>query len=326
MSKIIRWGILGTGGIAHKFAEGLKHVSNAELVAIGSRNYEQAQKFGQQYNAKQFYGSYEELAASKDVDVIYIATPHVYHCANTLLCLENNKAVLCEKPFAMDSEEVAQMISKAKEKGLFLMEALWTRFMPSFLKVQELLKNNAIGEIIQIKSDFSFHAPYDLSNRFFNKALGGGTLLDIGIYPVFLITTLFGKPDKIQSMAHIGKSGVDESIAVNFYYKNGTIASMHSTFLAHTATETEIYGTKGYIKLPRMWFFTNEVILGSYADNSSQTFKFEYPSMGYEFEAQEVTNCLLQGKLESELFSLQDSIALMEILDEIRRQNNMSYK
>lgn len=324
MKNIIRWGILGTGWIAHKFAEGLKHVPNAKLIAIGSRNLSSAQSFATQYGAQVAYGSYRELAECPDIDVVYIATPHVYHYENTLLCLDNNKAVLCEKPFAMDSTEVAKMISKAKDKNLFLMEALWTRFLPSFLKALEIVQSGKIGEIIHVRSDFGIQAPYNLEGRLFNKKLGGGSLLDIGIYPVFLALTVLGKPDQISSTAVIGKSGIDESIAINFSYNNGAIASLYSTFMAHTATETQIFGTRGYIKLPKMWHMTNEIIFDTY-DEGYQSIRYDYPAMGYEFEAREVTNCILEGKTESEIFSLQNSIMLMQILDEIRCQNKIEY-
>jgi predicted dehydrogenase len=324
MDKIINWGILGLGGIAEKFAQALATVPNAKLYAVGSRSAEKAKKFAKKYNAQNSYGSYEELAAAPSVDVIYVATPHILHCENTLMCIKNGKAVLCEKPFAMNSKEVLQMVSLAKEKNIFLMEALWTRFLPTITKTLELIASGVIGDIIQVKSDFGVKAPYDPDKRLFNKELGGGSLLDIGIYPVFIALLLLGEPDKISAEAKIGKTGVDESFSAVLKYKNGELATIFSTFLASTPVETDIYGTKGYIRINRMWHIPTYLTLVM-NDGHSEDIKFKYKSNGYDYEAEEVTNCLLNGQKESSIMTLDFSIKLIGLLDNLRKVCNIKY-
>jgi dihydrodiol dehydrogenase / D-xylose 1-dehydrogenase (NADP) len=179
MGRTISWGILSTGRISEKFALDLQLVPNARLAAVGSRNRDRAFEFARKFNAQKAYGSYEELASDKDIDVIYIGTPHISHCENALLCLDKGKAVLCEKPFAMNEKEVLRMILKAREKNLFLMEAIWTRFIPAIKKALELIESGTIGDIVHIKADFGYKAHYDPAWRLFNRELGGGSLLDI---------------------------------------------------------------------------------------------------------------------------------------------------
>jgi predicted dehydrogenase len=324
MSKIINWGILGTGFIANKFAAALACVPNAKLLAVGSRTIEKSMSFAQANNVPKAYGSYEELAKDTNIDVVYVATPHVFHCENTLLCLENNKAVLCEKPFAMNEREVLSMVSKAREKKLFLMEAFWTRFLPTVLKIDEIIKSGTIGEIVYIKSDFGSNPPYDTNGRFFNPQLGGGSLLDIGIYPVFIALFLLGEPDDITSEAVIGKTGVDEILSATFKYGNNKIANLFSTLVAQTPVETDICGTKGRIRLNRMWFMTNNFTI-TMNNGKSETVEFNYPCNGYEYEAIEVTNCLLNGQAESRMMPLDFSLKLIRLLDRIRKQCGIRY-
>ncbi|MGC8823684.1 MAG: Gfo/Idh/MocA family protein [Bacteroidales bacterium] len=324
MKTTIQWGILGTGRIAEKFAVGLQHVSNAQLYAVGSRTQEQANAFASRFGIPRAYGSYADLASDPNVDVIYIASPHVFHAEHTLLCLEAGKAVLCEKPFAMNARQVSEMINKAREKNLFLMEALWTRFMPTVRHIEELIALGTIGDIIQIQSDFGFKAIYDPQWRLFNKQLGGGSLLDIGIYPVFISLLLLGMPDEIVSSAIIGETGVDESMAAIFKYNTGKMASLSATFMANTPTETIISGTEGRIRMHRMWHTPTFLTLTK-NDGTSEDIRFQYAANGYEFEAQEVTNCLLNGLKESPLLPLSFSEKLISLLDTIRGQWNLEY-
>jgi predicted dehydrogenase len=324
MNTTINWGILGTGFIANKFATALKCVPNAKLLAVGSRTIENSLSFAQAYNVPKAYGSYEELAKDSNIDVVYIATPHVFHCENSLLCLENNKAVLCEKPFAMNEREVLSMVSKAREKKVFLMEAFWTRFLPTILKIDEIIKSGAIGEIVHLKSDFGSNPEYDPNGRFFNPHLGGGSLLDIGIYPVFIALFLLGEPANITSEAVIGKTGIDESLSVTFKYDGNKIANLYSSMVAQTPVETDICGTKGRIRLSRMWFFTNNFTV-TMNDGTSEYFEFNFPCNGYEFEAIEVTNCLLNGQTESRMIPLDFSLKLIRLLDKIRKQCGIKY-
>ena len=252
--KTIRWGILGAGRIARKFASDLQYVENCELIAIGSRSVEAAAAFNADYAVKYQHDSYEALAANPAVDVIYIATPHPQHYENTLLCLNHNKAVLCEKPFAMNAKQAAAMIALAKEKKLFLMEALWTKVQPHYIKLQEMIKAGLLGEITGVLANFGFKPVEPIPKRLFNKDLGAGTLLDIGIYNVFMALSILGKPDQIAAVMTPTDSGVDAQCAVTFTYKNGAIAQLFSTFLSNLPTEAEIFGTNGRVRLTTRFY------------------------------------------------------------------------
>jgi|WetSurMetagenome_2_1015567.scaffolds.fasta_scaffold10567_2 predicted dehydrogenase len=325
MGRTINWGILSTGRISEKFALDLQLVPNARLAAVGSRDPDRARGFAQKFNAEKAYGSYEELASDKDIDVIYIGTPHISHCENALLCLEKGKGVLCEKPFAMNEKEVLRMIAKARENNVFLMEAMWTRFIPAIRKVLELIKSGAIGDIVHIKADFGYRAQCDPEWRLFNKELGGGSLLDIGIYPVFLILLLIGVPDEIAADAIIGRTGVDELMSAYFKYYNGKMATLYSTLIANTPAEAEISGTKGHIRINRMWHMSRSLVL-HLNDGQSESFEFSYKGTGYQYEAEEVTSCLQKDLKESDLLPLELSLRMIRVLDMIRKKCGITYQ
>jgi predicted dehydrogenase len=303
MADTINWGILAPGQIAQKFASDLKLVPNAKLRAVGSRDLIRSREFAREFGAEFAFGSYEELAKSPNIDIVYIASPHTFHFEHTMLCLENGKSVLCEKPMAMNSRELEAMIQKAKEKKLFLMEAFWTRFIPSYKKFRELVFNGTIGNVKYIQSDFGFHLPYNPSHRLWNKNLGGGSLLDIGIYPVFLALDIAGFPDEIAAKCAFSKDGIDESCSMIFSYSSGkTIASLSSTIVADTPVEAVVCGEKGLIKLNRMWHIPTTIELT--LNNEKSKLIFDEKGFGYEYEIIEANNCLLEGKTESEILPL----------------------
>ena len=206
----IRWGIIGPGKIAHKMAQDLLTLDDAELVAVGSRSLDRAKSFAAQYSIPYAFGEYADIARFDGIDVVYIATPHHGHAQHTTMCLRQGKGVLCEKPLAINSKQVDMMLREAQANQVFLMEAIWTRFLPQTAYILEQIANNRIGEVHSIKADFGFSANYDPTGRLFNPHMGGGALLDIGIYPVFLTLLLFGKPDHILANAILGATGVDE--------------------------------------------------------------------------------------------------------------------
>ena len=324
MDKKIRWGILGTGWIAEKMVDALSVVNDTTLVAVGSRTREKANEFARKYRVERAYGSYEELAKDPGIDVVYIATPNTYHCDNTLLCLRNGKAVLCEKPFAMNEKEVMQMISTAREHNVFLMEAFWTRFLPSISKVQEIIASGVLGEVGHIKSDHAKFRTFDPNNREFNKSLGGGSLLDIGIYPVFLTLLLWGEPDRIDSVPYIGSTGVDESLALTFKYNDGRIATLYSSFTVDSTVETHICGTEGRLKMNRWWFCPVPMELAK-GESKPETIDLNYVGNGYNYEVEEVVKCLRSGKKESDILPLDFSLRLIRLLDRIRKQMGLTY-
>jgi len=327
MSKkeIWNWGILGPGKIAHRYAEGLLDLPGACIYAVGSRSVERAAVFGKQYGVTKVYGSYEELAKDTKVDAIYVASPHSEHFEHVKLCLENGKNVLCEKAFTINAMQLERLIKIAKEKKLFLMEALWTRFLPSIEKTLEIINSGDIGEIRMLHADFGFQAPFDKDSRVFNPELGGGALLDIGIYPLFLSLLLLGRPDRLKAIAHRGSTGVDESLAVNLLYDNGAMAILSSSFLVKTATKAEIYGTKGCITINPRWFSKTSLVLEQY-EKETVVLEFDYKGNGYNYEAEEVMKCLKAGIPESPKLPLSFSLDLMKLMDTIRKQIGLEYE
>src|ERR1035437_1138752 len=246
-NKKIKWGILGTGRIAHVFATALRDTGNSELYAVGSRSIENAHEFASDYGVPAYYGSYEELVNDPEVDAIYVATPHHLHLENTLLALNHGKHVLCEKPLGVNQREVNMLIQKATENKLFLMEALWSRFLPNIIKTKELVDSGEIGDVKLLTAYFAFKSNHTPEGRHFNKELCGGTVLDIGIYNIFLSQLLLGKPVSISAMAGLSEQGVDTTCSYTFKYGNDTLAVMHSSFLADSPIIAEIHGTKGKI-------------------------------------------------------------------------------
>jgi len=326
MTKKINWGILGAGKIAGKFATDLATLPAANLYAIASRSQEKAQNFANDYNFEKAYGRYETMLADPELDAVYIATPHVFHCEHTLLCLSHKKAVICEKPFAINTREVKQMLAKAKETNTFLMDALWTLCLPHILKTKEIVESGELGKLISVKADFGFKANFDPNSRLFDRDLGGGALLDIGIYPALLALFLLGKPKKVTAAALMGKTKVDEECAVFLEYENGQTANLHATLLAHTPIEAYIYCEKGYVHIPGRFHEGVEGITTLTYENSEKTFiPFDYQVLGYQYEAAEMMRCMQAGKLESDLIPHQFSLDLIELLDEIRRQIGLIY-
>jgi len=324
MQKTYKWGIIGLGKIANKFAQDLLKIPHAELHAVASRTLEKAKTFAKEYKVTNVYGSYKEMLLHAKLDAVYIATPHVFHCENTLLCLQNEVAVLCEKPFAMNINEVQQMVNAAQSNDTFLMEAFWTRFLPSTLKVLESINEGKIGEVLSIKADFGFKASPDPNGRMYNLNLGGGSLLDIGLYPVFLALLILGKPNEVKAFGKIGATKIDEECNMLFQYDEGRSAILNSSILYDSPTEAYIYGTKGMIHIPRRWHESDRFTL-HIEGQSPQEISFEFNCKGYRYEAEEVMRCLAAGKKESDILPLSFSMDLMNLLDEIRKEINLVY-
>lgn len=323
MDRPFKWGIIGLGKIAGKFAEDLGTLPDAELFAVASRSIEKAKEFGNRFNAKYHYGSYQELMTNKEIDAVYIATPHAYHFENTIMCLEHKIPVLCEKPLAINSQQVIQMVNAAKANDTFLMEAIWTRFLPTITQVLKWIEQGTIGEIKMIKADFGFKATFDPASRLFNTDLGGGSLLDIGIYPCFLALLLLGKPEQIIASANIGQTQVDESCGFLFKYPQ-QLAILDSTIKAQTDTVALIYGDKGSIKINSRWHEPTSLTLKIEGEDPRDLF-FDYKSKGYSYEAIEVMKCVREGKKESSTLPLSFSVDLMETLDSIRSKAGIYY-
>ena len=296
--KTYYWGILGTGFIARKMAEAIPFVPNAKLYGVASRNINTAKTFAKEFNVEKTYGSYEELVADPAIDVVYIATPHNLHYEDTMLALEHGKHVLCEKPFAVNGREVRGMIDKAKEKKLFLMEALWSRFLPNVIKAKEIIYSGQIGRVTLLKADFGLSPAFNAENRLFNKQLIGGSLLDLGIYPLFLSLFLLGKPKTMKAMGGMGVTGVDLNCSFTLGYNEDTLAVLHSSLVAQTDVVATIYGEKGTIIFDRWWFMPVPIHIIT-KEGEQVEVPLEFIGNGYNYEAAEVVNCLQQGKIES---------------------------
>ena len=323
----IRWGILGCGRIAKKFAADLRLVEDAELTAVASRNKETAELFAKNFPCKHVHDNYELLAANKDVDVIYVATPHSHHHEHGLLCLKNNKAVLCEKAFAINRRQAKEMIAIAREKKVFLMEALWTKFLPHYKKLHEILEQKTLGDIKSVLINFGFKVLPNAPQRLFDPALGGGTLLDIGIYNVFMAMSVLGKPDSIEATMVPAVTGIDEQLSVLFKYNNGAMAQLFSSFTTNLPTQAEINGTEGCITLTTRFYEPSATIqFYKQVSGERQTIPVEKEGgFGYQYEARHVNECLKKGLTESPVMTHADTLLLIETMDEIRRIAGISY-
>ena len=319
----IKWGILGPGKIARKFARSLKEVEDAELYAVASRNIERAAAFAKETGAGKVFGTYEEMLQDKAIDVIYVATPHSFHHEHTLLCLRAGKAVLCEKPFAINRKQVEEMVATARENKVFLMEAMWTPFLPHIQYVKEIIDSEEFGKVKSLKADFGFETPFDEKGRLFLKSLGGGSLLDIGIYPVFIALHTLGKPEKISATAQLGRTGIDEDCEVIFNYANGAQAHLYSSIIKNTPTTAVFELENARIKIRSKWHNPSTIEITT--NEGTETKTFEVASYGYEFEARHVQEMLRQNKTESDVMTFEKSLELISILDEIRKEISLEY-
>ncbi|MDD8026762.1 MAG: Gfo/Idh/MocA family oxidoreductase [Acidobacteriota bacterium] len=355
MSASYRWGIIGTGGIARAFAKGLSLLPEAKLVAVGSRTRAAADRFAQDFRVPRAHASYEDLAADPEVDIVYVATPHILHRENSLLALRHGKAVLCEKAFTINAAEAAEVFALARGKGLFVMEAMWTRFLPAIVKVREMLAAGAIGEPRWLQADFGFRAPFNPQSRIFAPELGGGALLDVGIYPVSLASMVFGRPTNISAKARLGSTGVDEQDAIILSHDGGALAALNACVTMTTPTEAVIAGEKGLLTIQAPFFRSRRISLGlnklaglsekrmtrlrraarmipavsrlrgRLEGRGGRSIRAPYPGNGLQYEAAEVMRCLHDGLTESPVMPWAETLAIMETMDAIRAQWGLVY-
>lgn len=320
----IRWGILSTGRIAKKFTQGLSVLADAEVLAVGSRAQEKADAFGEELNIPRRYGSYEHLAHDPDVDVIYVASPHPMHKADTLLCLQAGKAVLCEKPFTLNERDSREVIDFARQRSLFLMEAMWTRFFPLMVQVREWLQAELIGEVRMLIADFGFRAEFNPQSRLFAPELGGGALLDVGVYPVALAHMVFGTPETITGAAHIGQTGVDEQNAILLTYPGGRHALLSSAVRLTTPHEAVLVGTEGIIRIHDPWWQPTRLTMNK-PGQEPQPYEFPREGNGMNYEAAHVMKCLREGRTESDIMPHSETLAIMRTMDTLRAQWGVCY-
>ena len=326
-TRTIRWGILSTGYIAHQFAEGLSALPDAQIAAVGSRKAETAAEFARRFGIPRSYGSYQELVRDPDVDVLYIATPHRFHKDNTLLALSAGKAVLCEKPLTLNATDAEVVVRTARQSELFLMEGMWSRFIPAMVKAKQMIDDGIIGEVQIVASDFGFTAPFDPKSRLYDLDLGGGSLLDVGIYPVSLASLILGPPERIVSMGQIGATGVDEQSAMIFGYQGGALAVGYATIRCGSYTEATIIGSRGMIRLhAQIGLFRPFKLTLRINGKEVQEIDIPYEGNGYNYEAVEVMQCLRNGATESQIMPLDESIEIIRTMDKIRAQWGLKYQ
>lgn len=324
MKKRTKWAIMGTGTIANNFAKGLSVLPEAELYAVASRSKDKAEEFGNTYGASKMYGSYEELVQDKDVDVVYIATPNTAHKDNAILCINNGKAVLCEKPFTINAKEAEEVIKLAREKKIFIMEGMWSRFFPVMETLRKWMEEEVIGELRMVTADFGFRREGPMEERKVSPQRGGGALLDVGVYPIAFASMIFGSaPKDITGLTSIIDTGVDEQSSMLLGYEGGKMALLSCAINTPTPKEARIIGNKGSIHIPnfsRATTATLEVI-----GEEPVTVEIPLEGNGYNYEAAAVMQCLNEGKLESELMSLDETLAIMKIMDELRGQYGIKF-
>jgi predicted dehydrogenase len=322
--KKVRWGILGPGGIAAQFAKDLPLVPGAELAAVGSRSAATAAAFAERHGFARAHGSYAELAADPEVDVVYVATPHAYHLDAAMACIEGGKAVLVEKPITLDLASAAALIQAARTRGVFLMEAMWMRFNPAIRKIAELVEQGAIGWVSAIHADFGLQGPFDPGHRLRDPKLGGGALLDLGVYPINFAHLIMGTPASVQAWAHLTPEGVDETTGVLLGWQAGAVAALTCSINGNSRNGASITGTDGRIDVPPGFFVPREFVL-SRPGRAAETFQLDFAGGGYRFEAAEVQRCLLAGEPESPLMPHATTLEIMGLLDTIRDEVGVVY-
>ncbi len=321
--KQINWGIIGCGNIANRFALDIKFVENAKLIACSSKDEKKAKDFKEKYDLEFCYSNYEQMLKNPQINSVYIATTHNFHYENALLCIEYDKHILCEKSFTINSKQAKEVFEKAKKKNLFVMEAMWTRFLPATRWVKEQIKNGAIGQVISVFAQFGFKFPFDENSRLYDINLAGGGLLDLGIYPLSFACNILGnRPQKIIGVAKMGKTGVDEQASISLIYKDGQTATLTYSMLINYECSAEIYGTKGKILLNHTCYPTKATLFKENGETDDFDGSF---SNNFEYEIREATNLILQGKLESPIISSNDTIEIMELCDNLRQQWDFKY-
>lgn len=325
MGKEIRWGIMGAGRIAGWFSTGLTVVPDACRYAVASRTLEKGQKFAEEYGYKKYYGSYEELLQDDEVDIVYIATPVREHYENIKMCLEAGKHVLCEKSLTVNAQQAKEVAALAREKNLFLMEAMWTKCQPVFRQMKKWIADGIIGEVKGI--DIKFYTACGKGHRLYHHELAGGAFLDLGYYPVTVANALFDdQPEKIYSHSIMGEGNVDYMDSIMLEYKNGRFAHLSCGLGSEKMVSLYVLGTKGRITMQDEYFFQAQKVQALNFDNEVlASFEGSFMKNGYEFEAMEVMQCLQKHQTESMIVTLNDTISVMEILDECRKQANFKY-
>ncbi|MFC2124261.1 Gfo/Idh/MocA family protein [Bacteroidota bacterium] len=322
--KNYNWGILGCGKIADPFAEGLKTLPQANLLSVASRSEERAIKLGENFQAQKLFSNYEDFLKDPDLDIVYVATTHNFHLEHTLLVMQAGKAVLCEKPLTVNADEARQLVNYARENNIFLMEAFWTRFIPSTIEILKWVQQGEIGEVRLFKADFGYYEPFNPESRSYNPDLAGGALLDVGVYPLNFAYSLFkDDPESWTSLPSMSSTGIDQQSAYILKYASGAMAILNSGVNIRTKHDAWIYGTEGSIYI--MDFFHSRKAIIEKKGEKPEEVSLPFESTGYNYEAQEVMRCLDAGLVESPVMTWNESLRILELMDRFRNCWGMKY-
>ncbi len=320
----IRWGVIGTGGIASAFVADLRLLPDAEVVAVGSRQAPSAEAFAREHDVPKAHPSYAELVADEDVDVVYVSTIHPSHHDAAELAIEAGKAVLVEKPFTMDAAQAQSLVDAARARGVFLMEAMWARFIPHMVRVRELLATGALGEVRLVVADHCQWFPDDPTHRLLAPDLGGGALLDLGIYPVSFASMVLGEPAAVTAVSSAAFTGVDATTSMLMQHDGGAQAVLTTTLSAVGPNRAAVVGTEARLEIDSVFYAPTTFTL-TRRDGSVERFAQPHQGLGLRHEAAEVMACVRDGRLESDVMPLDESVAIMRTMDEVRRQIGLTY-
>jgi predicted dehydrogenase len=323
VTDTIRWGIAATGHVAERFVVGLGQLADAEVVAVGSRSPDRAQAFGERHGIAHRHGTLDALAADAAVDAVYVASPHVRHEHDTLLFVRAGKAVLCEKPFALNRAQAERMVAAAREERSLLMEAMWSRFLPAYATLRDVLAEGTLGTPLVVEADFGFRRPLDPAHRLFDPALGGGALLDLGIYPLQLASLVLGPPDDVVARGHLGRTGVDEHVAAVLHHPSGGLAVIKAAVRVALSCGARVSGSRGWVELPPFMHAPDHLVVGTAA--GAERIDCGWEGEGLRFQAEEVHRCLRAGVVESPLMPLDETLSLAGTLDAVRAQIGLVY-
>lgn len=322
--KKYNWGIIGTGIISNLFAEGLSSLGQANIHAVGSRSQKTAQDFAHKWDVKRAYETYEDLYSDAQIDIVYIGTPHNFHYRNVGDALRAGKHVLCEKPFTINALQGRELVALARQEKLFLMDAMWNRFQPWYAVVKDALEEDRIGELFHLKADLSFRFDVGPEHRIFNPDLAGGALLDLGVYPVALASAFLGKPQETEAFAHLHDSGVDDQVSMIFKYASGALAELGCSSRYFSKNNATLHGSKGYLELHGMINRPERITIH---ENGKPVINIDTPlsSNGYQYQAQAVMDMLEQGLIEHIRMPLDETITILETMDQIRSTIGVKY-
>lgn len=320
----LRWGILATGGIAHSFTSDLR-AAGRTVTAVGSRRRDAAERFAEEFGIPRAHGSYEDLVADPEVDIVYIATPHPFHAENALLALDAGKHVLVEKPFTLNAVEAAAVRERAKARGLLSMEAMWTRYLPHMARVRELVGSGALGEVRTLFADHTQRITDDPAHRLNALELGGGALLDLGIYPISFACDVLGLPTSVSAQARLSDAGSDAEVATLFRHESGALSTTISSSRAVGPDTAHIVGTEARIDIDRVWYSPTSFRVTTPDGEVREEFHSEIDGRGMQFQALYAEELVRAGRIDGDVLPIDETVAIMAVLDEVRSQIGVRY-